>query len=45
LKRGIEVLTGPTMHLQYIQRSEAARIEAQLAEALGVAGLVVKGGH
>ena len=45
LKRGIEVLTGPTMHLQYIQRSEAARIEAQLAEALAVAGLVVKGGH
>ena len=45
LKRGIEVLTGPTMHLQYIQRIEAARIEAQLAEALAVAGLVVKGGH
>jgi hypothetical protein len=45
LKRGIEVLTGPTMHLQYIGRSEAARIEAQLAEALAGAGLVVKGGH
>jgi len=45
LKRGLEVLTGPTMHLQYIQRSEAARIEAQLAEALAAAGLVVKGGH
>jgi hypothetical protein len=45
LKRGIEVLTGPTMHLQYIKRSEAARIEAQLAEALAGAGLVVKGGH
>ena len=45
LKRGIEVLTGPTMHLQYIKRSEAARIEAQLAEALGQAGLLVKGGH
>jgi hypothetical protein len=45
LKRGIEVLTGPTMHLQYIKRSEAARIEAQLAEALAEAGLVVKGGH
>jgi hypothetical protein len=45
LKRGIEVLTGPTMHLQYIKRSEAARIEAQLAEALGQAGLTVKGGH
>jgi hypothetical protein len=45
LKRGIEVLTGPTMHLQYIKRSEAARIEAQLAEALSCAGLRVKGGH
>jgi hypothetical protein len=45
LKRGIEVLTGPTMHLQYIKRSEAARIEAQLAQALAAAGLVVKGGH
>jgi hypothetical protein len=45
LKRGIEVLTGPTMHLQYIKRSEAARIEAQLAEALAEAGLLVKGGH
>jgi hypothetical protein len=45
LKRGIEVLTGPTMHLQYIKRSEAARIEAQLAEALAEAGLRVKGGH
>jgi hypothetical protein len=45
LKRGIEVLTGPTMHLQYIKRSEAARIEIQLAEALKDAGLLVKGGH
>ena len=45
LKRGIEVLTGPTMHLQYIKRSEAARIEAELAEALAAAGLQVKGGH
>jgi hypothetical protein len=45
LKRGIEVLTGPTMHLQYIKRSEAARIEAQLAAALADAGLRVKGGH
>jgi len=45
LKRGIEVLTGPTMHLQYIKRSEAARIEAQLAEALAATGLTVKGGH
>jgi hypothetical protein len=45
LKRGIEVLTGPTMHLQYIKRSEAVRIEEQLAEALAASGLRVKGGH
>jgi hypothetical protein len=45
LKRGVEVLTGPTLHLQYIKRSEAARIEAQLAQALADAGLRVKGGH
>jgi hypothetical protein len=45
LKRGLEVLTGPTMHLQHIARGEAARIEAQLAEALGAAGLFVQGGH
>lgn len=45
LKRGIEVLTGPTLHLQFIKRSEAARIEEDLALALGMAGLVVKGGH
>jgi hypothetical protein len=45
LKRGIEVLTGPTMHLQYIKRSEAARIEGELAQALAAAGLRVKGGH
>jgi hypothetical protein len=45
LKRGIEVLTGPTMHLQYIKRSDAARIEVRLAEALAEAGLHVKGGH
>ncbi len=45
LKRGVEVLTGPTLHLQYIKRSEAARIEAGLAAALADAGLLVKGGH
>jgi hypothetical protein len=45
LKRGIEVLTGPTLHLQFIKRSEAARIEEQLAEALEAAGVLVKGGH
>jgi len=45
LKRGIEVLTGPTMHLQHIKRSEAARIEAALAGALADAGIHVEGGH
>jgi hypothetical protein len=45
LKRGIEVLIGPTLHLQYISRAEAARIEEQLALALSDAGLLVKGGH
>lgn len=45
LKRGVEVLTGPTMHLQYIKRSEAARIEVELAQALADRGLIVKGGH
>ena len=45
LKRGIEVLTGPTLHLQYIKRSEAARIEEHLALALAGAGCLVKGGH
>jgi hypothetical protein len=45
LKRGLEVLTGPTLHLQRIARPEAERIEAQLATALGDAGLLVEGGH
>jgi hypothetical protein len=45
LKRGLEVLTGPTLHLQHISRGEATRIEAQLAEALSEAGLFVQGGH
>jgi hypothetical protein len=45
LKRGLEILTGPTLHLQYIKRSEASRIEEELALALGSAGLLVKGGH
>jgi len=45
LKRGIEVLTGPTLHLQHIRRSEAAHIEAGLAEALADAGIHVEGGH
>ena len=45
LKRGLEVLTGPTLHLQGVARAEAARIEAQLAQALQDAGLLVEGGH
>jgi hypothetical protein len=45
LKRGLEVLPGPVLHLQHIKRADAARIEVQLAEALAAAGLFVKGGH
>jgi hypothetical protein len=45
LKRGLEVLTGPTLHLQRIARAEAAGIEADLAAALSDAGLLVQGGH
>ena len=45
LKRGLEVLMGPVLHLQKITRGEAARIEAGLAGALGDAGIHVEGGH
>ena len=45
LKRGLEVLTGPTLHLQRVARTDAERLEAQLAEALRDAGLLVEGGH
>ena len=45
LKRGLEVLVGPVLHLQQIARPEALRIEAQLAEALADAGILVEGGH
>jgi hypothetical protein len=45
LKRGIEVLAGPTLHLQHIKRTEAARIEVELAAALADAGIHVEGGH
>jgi hypothetical protein len=45
LKRGIEVLAGPTLHLQHIRRGEAARIETALAGALADAGIHVEGGH
>ena len=45
LRRGLEVLTGPVLHLQSIARPEALRLEAQLANALLDAGLLVEGGH
>ena len=45
LKRGVEVLTGPVLHLQYIARAEAVRFEEGLAEALRAEGLLVHGGH
>jgi len=45
LKRGLEVLTGPVLHLQRIRRQDAERIEQQLALALADAGLTVRGGH
>jgi hypothetical protein len=45
LQRGLEVLTGPTLHLQGIARTDAVRIEEELAEALRAQGLFVQGGH
>jgi len=45
LKRGLEVLTGPTLHLQRVAHAEAAGIESALAQALEDAGLLVEGGH
>jgi hypothetical protein len=45
LKRGLEVLTGPVLHLQGVTRAQALAIEEQLAEALRAEGLLVKGGH
>lgn len=45
LKRGVEVLTGPTLHLQHMKRADAARIEIALAAALADAGIRVEGGH
>jgi hypothetical protein len=45
LRRGLEVLTGPTQHLQQISHADAERIEAQLAELLRAEGLRVEGGH
>jgi hypothetical protein len=45
LKRGLEVLTGPVLHLQRIPRAQAIDIEERLAEALRSEGLLVQGGH
>ena len=45
LRRGLEVLTGPVLHLQRIPRAQAADIEERLAEALRAEGLFVQGGH
>lgn len=45
LRRGLEVLAGPTLHLQRLRRAEAACFEEQLAEALRAEGLFVRGGH
>ena len=45
LKRGLEPLIGPVMHLQRIKRADAERIEIELADALATAGLTVQGGH
>jgi hypothetical protein len=45
LKRGIEVLTGPVLHLQHIARAEAQRLEGELASALADAGILIEGGH
>ncbi|MCM2310953.1 MAG: hypothetical protein NDI84_06065, partial [Steroidobacteraceae bacterium] len=45
LRRGLEVLTGPVLHLQGLTRAQAAAVEEQLAEALRAEGLLVQGGH
>jgi len=45
LKRGLEVLTGPVLHLQGVKRTQAEEIEEGLAEALRAEGLLVQGGH
>ena len=45
VKRGLEVLTGPVLHLQRIPRAQAEEIEEGLAEALRAEGLTVRGGH
>jgi hypothetical protein len=44
-RRGLELLSGPTAHLQGISRGEALDIEERLAVALQAEGLFVQGGH
>ena len=44
-KRGLELLTGPVLHLQGLKRAQAEEFEEGLAEALRAEGLLVKGGH
>jgi hypothetical protein len=45
LKRGLEMLAGPVLHLQRMKRSQAEEVEERLAEALRAEGLLVRGGH
>ncbi len=45
LKRGLEVLMGPVLHLQRLPRRQAEEIEEALGEALRAEGLLVQGGH
>jgi hypothetical protein len=45
LQRGLELLSGPVLHLQYIARAEAVTIEERLAEALRADDWLVQGGH
>jgi hypothetical protein len=45
LRRGLELLAGPTLHLQGIARADALEVEERLAEALRAEGLLVHGGH
>jgi hypothetical protein len=45
MRRGLEVLTGPTLHLQRLARAESEQVEIRLAEALRAEGLFVQGGH
>ena len=39
------VLTGPVLHLQQVARTDALRLEGEMAGALADAGILVEGGH